>query len=409
MTATTWLELPTGKHAHSILHSDQRLNVWTGSVRSGKTVSSIIRWLGYVADGPPGELLMIGKTERTLKRNILDVIEQLIGKQNFRLVQGSGECFIYGRRIYIAGANDERAVDKIKGITLAGAYGDEVTTWPESFFKMLLSRLSLPGAKLFATTNPDSPFHWLKTDYLDRDGLSLAEFHFTLDDNLALDPEYVENLKREYTGLWYRRYIDGLWVLAEGLVYDMFDPDIHIIDTLPAMRQEWVGIDYGTSNPTAFLLVGSGDDGRLYVTDEYFHKGDDMTSSKTDAEYSVALREWLGERHPRWLFIDPSAKSFRTQLHRDRRTFPVFGKTAKGNNDVLDGIRKVSNVLSAGRLFIHRRCANLSRELGVYSWDPKAQERGEDKPLQKNDHTCDALRYVIASIGTVYERVMRTA
>src|SRR5690606_4293976 len=137
-----------------------------------------------------------------------------------------------------------------RGMTLAGAYGDEVTLWPESFFTMLLSRLSVPGAQFFGTTNPDSPGHWLKKRYLDRaDELSLRRFRFTLADNPALDPAYVEALKREYTGLWYRRYILGEWVAAEGAIYDMFDPDRHVARELPEILHWWVGVDYGTTNP----------------------------------------------------------------------------------------------------------------------------------------------------------------
>src|SRR5690625_4830861 len=135
--AKAMLALPKGKQRHSILESDARLNIWHGSVRSGKTIGSIIRWLDFVANGPPGELLMVGKTERTLKRNILDPIAEMLDEDEYRLVSGSGELWLFGRRIYLAGANDERSEGKIRGITLVGAYGDELTLWPESFFTMM--------------------------------------------------------------------------------------------------------------------------------------------------------------------------------------------------------------------------------------------------------------------------------
>src|SRR5690606_17299071 len=139
------------------------------------------------------------------------------------------------------------AVTKIQGLTLVGAMGDELSLTPESFFTMILSRLSVRGAKLFGTTNPDAPAHWLKRKFLARAGeLDLATWHFTLEDNPALDPAYVAALKREYTGLWYKRYIQGLWVQAEGAIYDMFDPDRHVVSTLPTLVQHWVGVDYGT-------------------------------------------------------------------------------------------------------------------------------------------------------------------
>jgi len=407
--AFEWTE-PSPKQKLSIAKSTARINLWHGAVRSSKTIASVLRWLEFLKKGPKGKKLIIGKTERTIKRNVLDVIADIVGSRNFNYNRGLGEVTICGHKCEIASANDERAESKIRGVTLAGAYGDEISLWPESFFTMLLSRLSVPGARLFGTTNPEGPHHWLKENYIDREQeLSLRSFHFKLEDNPALDHTFIENLKQEYSGVWYQRYINGLWVLAEGLIYDMFERDLHVVEEIPDLKQTWVGIDYGTSNPTAFVLVGMGKDNKLYIIDEFYHAGDDMSTSKTDAEYSVELQRWLAGWEPRWIFIDPSAKSFRTQLWRDRSQCPAFQNIAKGNNEVLDGIRKVSSLLSTGNLMVHNRCENVIREFGAYSWDPKAQERGEDKPLEKNDHTMDAVRYVVASIGSTFERVMRVA
>ena len=400
------LIVPQGKQAYAIRYSDARINIWDGAVRSGKTFASIWRWVRYVREGPPGELLMAGKTERTLKRNILDPIAELVGNRNFRLVSGSGECWLFGRRIYLVGANDERAEGKIRGMTLAGAYGDEVTLWPESFFTMLLSRLSVPGAQFFGTTNPDSPGHWLKRRYLDRaDELSLRRFRFTLADNPALDPAYVEALKREYTGLWYRRYVLGEWVAAEGAIYDMFDPDRHVARELPEILHWWVGVDYGTTNPFVAVLLGEGIDRRLYVVDEWRWDSRQQGRQMTDAEYSRALQRWLSEYTTtwRWIFVDPSAASFIVQLHRDR----VRGVTG-ANNDVLDGIRNVATLLATDRLKIHSRCTGLIEELQSYAWDDKAQAQGEDKPLKQNDHGPDALRYVCAGTQSTWKRWLRS-
>ncbi|GAB7388986.1 hypothetical protein BSNK01_28240 [Bacillaceae bacterium] len=171
------------KQLSSITQSTARLNIWQGAVRSGKTIASIVRWLDFIATGPPGDLLMVGKTERTLKRNILDVLDQILGSRRFKYNKGEGEVYICGRCIYVVGANDERSEAKIRGMTLAGAYGDEITLWPESFFRMLLSRLSVRGAKFFGTTNPDSPYHWLKRDFLDKSDIDLRTWHFTLEEN----------------------------------------------------------------------------------------------------------------------------------------------------------------------------------------------------------------------------------
>lgn len=383
------------KQLDVIANATARLNILDGSVRSGKTIASLVAWIMFVAEAPPGELLMVGKTERTLKRNVLDPLEQMVGSKYFKLNRGAGEAMIFGRRIYLAGANDERAEGKIRGMTIVGAYGDEITLWPESFFTMLLSRLSVPGARFIGTTNPDSPYHWLKVNYLDRVGeLSLKSWHFTLEDNLNLAPAYVEALKKEYTGLWYKRFILGLWVQAEGAVYDMWDDKLHAVDELPqTFERFYVGVDYGTNNPTVFLLIGQVGD-KLYVIDEYYWDSKKTGRQKTDAEYSNDLRQFITGRIPRAIIIDPSAASFITQLRRDG-----IGPIKQADNTVLDGIRNVASFLTGGRLFVYKhKCPNLLKEFSSYVWDAKAQAKGEDKPVKQNDHCLDALRYVVQTL-----------
>lgn len=418
------LTAPTGKGARSIVESVARLNVWDGSVRSGKTINSIIRWLHFtVADSPDGELLMAGKTERTLKRNVLDPISEMVGP-DFRYTLGTGEARLFGRRVYIAGANDDRAEAKIRGLTLAGWYGDEITTWPEGFFKQVTVRASIKGSKGFATTNPDSPLHWLKRDYLDRtEEINLRRFHFTLDDNPTLDPAYVADLKREFTGLWYRRFILGEWVQAEGAIYDMWDQDRYVVRGRfpraeenpygldgklkrefagPRMSRLWLGIDYGTVNPFSALLFGLGEDGRVYVMSELRYDSRKSSKQKTDAEYSSDLRDWLNYHNarPEWTYCDPSAASFIQQLWRDG----VQG-VRPADNAVIDGIRTTSTAIAQNRIRVHESCVSLIQEIPGYVWDEKAQKRGEDKPIKTEDHSVDAMRYGLASTQYMWGRL----
>lgn len=417
-----------GKARRAYLLAQAPINCWEGSVRSSKTVGSLIRWVEFVRNAPAGPLLLVGKTERTARRNVINPLIDMLGSRRARYNVGTGEMVLCGRTIYVVGANDERAQDKIRGLTLAGAYVDEISTLPESFFQMLTTRFSVDGAQLFGTTNPEGPRHWLKLNWLDRaclwlkgdgtlvtrpipaepDGdpngpIRLHRFSFRLTDNPYLPAGYLDTVLRQYTGLWRRRFIDGEWVAADGVIYDAFDPDRHVVDTLPPILK-WigVGIDYGTSAPFAALLLGAGADNRLYVCSEYRYDSSVTRRAKTDAEYSAEVSAWLdtiavpgadppvyGVR-PQWTCVDPSALSFVTQLYRDGRLTPTAA-----DNAVIDGIRQVGSLLATDRLRIHSSCRGLLEEIPGYVWDPKATKEGHDKPLKQADHSCDAFRYVI--------------
>lgn len=390
----------------SIAHSTARLNIWSGAVRSGKTIASLLRWLMYIADAPAGGALVVsGKTYDTIARNVFGPLtDPAITGPAANLIKwtrGATTATILGRPVEVITANDERAEGRLRGMTCAGAYIDEATLLPESFWTQMLARTSLPQAKIFATTNPDGPQHWLRQKFLLREGeLNLRSWHFTLDDNPSLDPEFVASLKLEYVGLWHRRMILGEWCLAEGAVYDMWDPDRHVLDVLPVIR-EWValGVDYGTSNPFAGLILALGVDGRLYLTHEWWWNSKLQRRQLTDVEYSERLRAWMGQLEiprtdlkgirPRYVVVDPSAASFVAQVWQDGLS-PTLG-----DNSVLDGIRTVASLLARDKLKIHRSCVNLINEIPGYSWDDDKAQKGEDAPLKVDDHGCDAMRYAI--------------
>ncbi|MBA3890779.1 MAG: PBSX family phage terminase large subunit [Gemmatimonadaceae bacterium] len=394
------------KAAASIRESTSRLNFWHGSVRSGKTISSIIRWITFIASSPAdGHLLMVGKTERTLKRNVLDEIERIVGSRAYKHIGGAGEVWIHGRRVLLVGANDARAESKVRGLTLAGVYVDEMSLIPEPVFRQLTARMSVRGAMLFGTTNPDGPYHWLKTAYLDRADLDMRLWHFGLDDNPALDASYVANLKVEYGegSLWYKRFILGLWVAAEGAVYDFFNEREHTLLELPdrAPDQLDLSVDYGTSNATsvgAYLSWNGVPDAGLRAVRHsgWYYDGRATGRQKTDSEYGQEIAEWAKglPRPVRHVFLDPSAASLKTELKR--RGFSV--RSAK--NDVIDGIRTQAKMLRNGEYRIRQDASNAEciRDYGAYLWDTRAQARGEDKPLKANDHTKDEERYYLHTI-----------
>lgn len=397
------------KQEDSILDSNARLNIWEGAIRSSKTVASLVRWMEFVRTAPKGPLAIIGRTRDTIARNVLDVIAD-IDPGAITFTRGAPTCRIYGRLIHVIGASDAKAEKVLRGLTLAGAYVDEITVIPEDFWTQLLGRLSVRGAKLFGTTNPDNPAHWLRKNYLLRvDELDLYTVHFVLDDNPSLSDEYKDALKSEFTGLWYKRFILGLWVAAEGAIYDMLDEDVHCATTPPKSEwlAAWVGIDYGTSNPThAVLMVLARD--RLWCVAEWEHNGR-QKGQLADPQISKRLADWLttelaGTGLTPTVVLDPSAASLRTQMRNDG-----WSGLRSADNRVDVGIRTTSSMFAGGRLVVDKdRCPVLWDQLCGYVWDDTALEKGIEQPVKAEDHGPDAIRYGIMSARPVWRHWLPT-
>ena len=370
----------------------KRINILEGSVRSGKTWISLVLWAFWVASMPEdGNYLMVAKTLTSLRRNCLDLLETLVGAKNFSYSLSKKEGALFGRRIYLEGVNDARAESKIRGMTLSGAYCDELTLFSEDFFSMLLSRLSMTGAKLIGTTNPDSPYHWLKEKYIDRiDDLDLYTMKFLIEDNTFLDSEYVENLKREYTGVFYERFILGAWVIASGLVYPNFDEKKHVVAYKPPKEPEkdnglyYISIDYGTLNPCSMGLWCI-TDGKAHRIREYYYDGRKTRRQMTDEEYYTELERLAGDKVIQYIVVDPSAASFIECIRRHGKY-----SVRKAANDVLDGIRVTSSFVSAGKLLVDPSCKDTIKEFKSYAWD---EDAAEDKVVKENDHAMDDIRY----------------
>lgn len=373
----------------------RRLNILEGSVSSGKTWISLVLWAFWVATMPQDKLyLMCGKSLTTLKRNCLIPLEELVGSSNFTFSLAAKEGYLFGRRMLLEGGNDARSESKIRGLTLQGAYCDELTLFPRDFFVMLLSRLRVPGAKLIATTNPDSPQHWLKTEYIDRGHeLDLLDMRFALDDNTTLDPDYVESIKAEYTGVFYERFILGRWKIAEGLVYPFFAADpgryLYTGHTEGLMGAFYVSIDYGTHNPCSMGLWCVNDHRAIRIAESYYDSRKER-KQRTDEEHYAQLEQLAAGRHIRYVVVDPSAASFIETIRRHGK-FHVLA----ADNHVLNGIRVTAALMNAGRLLIHESCKASLEEFQSYCWDDKAQE---DKVVKENDHAMDDIRYFANTI-----------
>lgn len=398
----------------SVRGSDGVVNIWEGAISSGKTIGSLLRWLIFVAHAPTsGALVMVGRTRDSIARNVFGPLTDpaLFGDlaSQTSYTAGAGVAKILGRTVYILGANDAKAEPKIRGLTVAGAYVDEITTLPEPFFVQLLGRMRVHGSQMFGTTNPDSPAHWLKAKFLDRDLPGWRRFKFIMTDNPSLEQSYIDRMKREYVGLWFRRFILGEWVAAEGAVFEMWDPAKHVIPfaSLPDMhRLLSVGVDYGTNNPSTALLLGLGVDRRLYLCDEWRYDPALAQGHRlTDAQQSARMKLWLKGPHlpdetalrPEWICVDPAAASFKVQLAADGIS-PIID----AENDVLYGIRTMASLLSTGQLLVSDRCQGFITEAPGYSWDDKASEKGEDKPIKTADHSLDGGRYAVATTETYW-------
>ena len=373
-----------------------------GSIRSGKTVSMALSFVIWAMESfEEQNFAMCGKTIGSFRRNVLLVLKLMLKSRGYQLKDHRADNLLEisfkgnVNYFYIFGGKDERSQDLIQGITLAGLLCDEVALMPESFVNQATGRCSVAGSKFWFNCNPDGPYHWFKTNWIDRaKEKGLLYLHFTMDDNLSLTEHIKKRYASLYSGVFFQRYIQGLWVVAEGIIYDMFSEAKHVVESVIGQEPSkyYVSCDYGTQNATVFLMWQSGANGKWYCVDEYYYSGRDETTQKTDNEYADDLEQFIGNKKIEAVIIDPSAASF-IALLRKRGI-----KIIKARNDVLDGIRFVGTLLNTGGIFFLRKCKNTIKEFGSYIWDTKACERGEDKPIKQHDHAMDAVRYFCFTI-----------
>lgn len=375
-----------------------------GAIRSGKTICMSLSFVIWAMETFEDENLgMCGKTIGSFRRNVLMPLKLMLRSRGYRFKDHRSDNLLtvtkngITNNFYIFGGKDEASQDLVQGITLAGVFFDEVALMPESFVNQATARCSVDGSKWWFNCNPQGPRHWFKLNWIDqRATRQLLYLHFTMDDNLSLSERIKERFRHQYAGVFYRRYIEGLWVMAEGLVYDMFDPDRHIVklkdiakDLTPAC---YVSVDYGTQNATVFKLWVRGKDKIWYNIREYYYSGREKRQQKTDAQYVEDLRGFLDGAIPKAVIVDPSAASFIEALRQ--AGYPVI----KADNDVLDGIRFMAELLMLDQIKYTDACVHTFDEYGTYSWDPKAADRGEDTPIKESDHCLDADRYFVNTI-----------
>lgn len=334
-----------------------------------------------------------GRTIEALRRNVIVHIPTwLEGIYHVQERRAENKVVVtVGNRTntyYLFGGRDESSYTLIQGITLAGVFFDEVALMPRSFVEQAMARCSIAGSKFWFNCNPESPGHWFYKEWIAKHvSRNMLYLHFTMDDNYSLDSHIKARYESMYTGVFYDRYIRGLWVVAEGLIYSMFNKAYHVVPSVERDYEEYyISVDYGTLNPTSAGLWGLFE-GKWYRVKEYYYDGRKAQYQKTDEEHYEAIEALAGDKRIRKIVVDPSAASFIEVIRRHDRFL-----VEHASNRVLDGIRDVATRLNAGDILICDCCADCIREFGLYRWDEKA---AEDRPLKTDDHAMDDLRYFV--------------
>lgn len=367
-----------------------------GAVRSGKT--SIMMWafVRWAMENFSGQRFGVcGRTVDSCTKNIIVPFTAMsLAKERYIIRWRRGDKVMEVRRgavtnyFEVFGGKDESSYTLIQGRTLAGVLLDEVVLMPRSFVEQALTRCSVDGAKLWFSCNPGSPQHWFYLEWIKRHKERNALYlHFEMTDNPGLSEKTLERYQNMFTGVFYDRYIRGLWVLAEGLVYDFGEENI--VDDVPESGEYYISCDYGTLNPfSAGLWCWDGKTATRIR--EYYYSGREEHRNKTDEEYYTELEKLVGELPVISVIVDPSAASFIEVIKRHGKF-----KVRKAVNDVLPGIATTARYLRSGALKIHRSCKDAIREFGLYRWDEKSTE---DRPIKENDHAMDDTRYFAMTV-----------
>lgn len=379
-----------------------------GSIRSGKSLSMSISFLLWAMETFNGQQLgMSGKTTGGFERNVIFWLTPVLKSRGMKVKYNRKNALltvtakikgeIRTNYFYVFGGRDESSYSLIQGMTAAGWYFDEVALQPQSFVNQAIGRCSVEGSKIWFNCNPDSPIHWFKTEFIDRiNKLDMIHLHFTMEDNPSLSEEVKRTYESRFSGVFYLRYILGLWSLAEGIIYSCFDNKKNIYEVLDKKIKlestRYLSIDYGISNP--FVVLDIYDHGDCAYQESEIYYDSKNSGEAVDTVYAQMIEEQV-KKSPvpvEVIIIDPSAESLKVLLRN--RGYRV----KDADNEVHQGIVCTSSALYQKKYIINEGNKNTIKEIGGYVWDEKAKQRGEEKPVKVNDHAMDAMRYFINTI-----------
>ena len=386
-----------------IYDSDAFINIAHGSVRSGKTIAATFKFLIFVLKSDYYEFMISGKTRDTIERNVVrDLIRMIDGNIPYKYRKFDNYIEILDKKIWLIGFSDEGATEKVRGMTVGGWYADEITSASKSTVEMAITRCSVDGAQMFWTMNPESPYHYIYTDYITNQELinegTVKVWHFTLEDNLHLSQHYIDELKRvnRKSQVNYKRNILGEWVIAEGAIYDMFDTTKHVYDGTVDVDEINICCDYGVSTVTTFGVMGikkdihKGND--YYLMEETYYDAQERGIAQSDSDRVndiIRLQNKYGLDRRSTIYLPHDAASLKAQCRKDKR---IKMKVRTYAPDTFKDINTIQDLINREKFHIHKSCKNSIKQAQTYSWDIKAQQRGEDKPLKIDDHCCDMWR-----------------
>lgn len=393
------------KQNEFIVKATHRYNFKVGAVRSGKSyvdIAQIVPSRLRAVKNLDGLNFIIGVSKETIERNVLQPMREIYTSAVVGTINSRNIANVCGVPVYCIGAEKISQLAKIQGASIKYCYGDEIAKWNPEIFAMLQSRLDKPYSKMDGACNPEYPGHWLK-QFIDRGDIDLYVQKYKIFDNPFLSKEFVENLCKEYAGtVYYGRYIEGEWTLAEGLIYPMYNDAIKEPPEGVQPTEYCLSMDYGTMNAFAGLLFAKYGD-VWYAIREYYYSGRDTGKQKTDEEYARDIDAWIADILPGeriTTIIDPSAASFIALLRKRDHRYKVL----PADNDVLDGIRETANAMFNGYIAISPKLKNWVKEAGGYVWDDKCLD---DRPLKENDHLMDAMRYFVKTKYIIRKNLRR--
>lgn len=411
----------SNKQIEYLQSCNHRWNIKVGATGSGKS------WLDYAVVIPKrllalrgqGAAVLLGNTQGTLSRNILDPMREIWGPQLVGTISSDNTAQLFGKKVHVLGADNKKHVARLQGMTIEYGYGDEMTTWNEEVFQMLKSRLRCEHSFFDGTANPDNPQHFLKV-FMDSDADVFYQTS-TIDDNPFLPREFVENLKKEYAGtVYYNRFILGQWAAAEGIIYRAFADSLAANDNRflwPAGKplHPWhvhIGVDFGgNGSQHAFVAIG--------ILPQYagviILQSQRINATQTDPEklntvflnFCLAVFARWGEIHA--VFADSAEQVLIRGLRvaAQHSSLPwLAGRIYNAAKiEITDRIRLTSTLMGGGRFWYLPEAGSARDALGTALWSGK--HPGKDERLDDGTTDIDTLDALEYTLERDYKRYLR--